>query len=186
MLGNKLLQGDLVYLTATTIDNAEQLAAWFNDLDVSYWSNFHVRLANADQQRARLQKGKESGIVIFGIYTHESDQFIGVCTLEPPHWRTRKSEMGITIGDKAYWGNGYGSDATRVLLRYAFLELNLNRVYLGVFSYNTRAIRAYEKIGFVHEGSRREIVFRDGHYYDMFMMAMLRHEWDTRYGTAND
>lgn len=181
MLGNELLRGELVYLTAITPDNATKLTAWNNDFDTAYLSSYHARLANEEQFRDRLLKAKERKSINFAIYAIEGNHFIGICTLEPPDWRNRKSMMGITIGEKDYWSHGYGSDATRVLLRYAFLELNLNRVYLGVFSYNTRAIRAYEKIGFVHEGTRRQVVFRDGEYHDMLEMSILRHEWEARY-----
>lgn len=181
MLGNNLLRGELTYLTALSDENLTTITGWSNDLDVSYLSFYHMRVFNEEQQRNWLQKSEERKNIGFGIYTREGDLFIGLCSLGSPDWRNRKSMLGITIGDKAYWNHGYGSDATRILLRYAFLELNLHRVYLGVFSYNTRAIHAYEKIGFVHEGTRRHVVFRDGEYHDMLMMALLRHEWEARY-----
>ncbi|PJF44099.1 MAG: N-acetyltransferase [Phototrophicales bacterium] len=181
MLGNKLLRGNLVYLTANTIDDAEQIAKWFNDLDVSYWSNYHIRLVNTEQKQQRLKQFWENKNFSFAIRTIAEDRYIGIASLDAPDWRNRKTMLGVTIGDKRYWGQGYGSDTVQIMLRYAFLELNLHRVHLGVFSYNTRAIRAYEKIGFVHEGARREALFRDGQYHDMLIMSILRHEWEARY-----
>ncbi len=85
--------------------------------------------------------------------------------------------MGIGIGERDYWGRGYGTDAMQVLLRYAFDELNLHRVSLGVFEYNTRAIRAYEKAGFVVEGRGPQELHRDGRRWDMIFMGILREEW---------
>ncbi len=86
--------------------------------------------------------------------------------------------MGISIGEKEYWGKGYGTDAMRVVLRYAFTELNLHRVSLTVFEYNPRAIRSYEKAGFTLEGREREAVFRSGKRTDMIYMGVLREDWE--------
>jgi RimJ/RimL family protein N-acetyltransferase len=86
--------------------------------------------------------------------------------------------MGISLGDREYWGKGYGSDAMRLLLRYAFHELNLHRVSLNVFEYNPRAIRSYEKVGFVHEGRMRKFLNREGKRWDILYMGITRQEWE--------
>lgn len=85
---------------------------------------------------------------------------------------------GIVIGEKEYWNRGYGSDALRTLLRFAFEELNLHRVFLHVFDFNERAIRCYEKVGFRHEGRLRQARFTEGRYVDELVMAVLREEWE--------
>lgn len=181
MLGNNLLRGELVYLTANTLDDSEKVAEWFNNFNVATYASYHLSINNAEQQRNRFKQFWERKGFGFGIKTIADDTFIGICTLEPPDWRIRKALLGITIGETDYWGQGYGTDATLIMLRYAFLELNMNRVELGVFDYNTRAIRAYEKIGFVHEGARRQCLYRDGEYHDIFHMAILRAEWEALY-----
>ncbi len=86
--------------------------------------------------------------------------------------------MGIVIGEKAYWGQGYGSDAICAVLRFAFQELNLHRVYLRARADNARGIRAYEKCGFRHEGQLREAIYSNGRYYDELWMGVLRPEFD--------
>ena len=82
------------------------------------------------------------------------------------------------VGDKSYWSNGYGSDAVMTLLRFAFEEMNLNRVELGVFEFNERAIACYLKCGFVEEGRRREHYFQEGRYWDIIDMSVLRREFE--------
>ena len=77
-------------------------------------------------------------------------------------------------------GRGYGSDALRLGINYSFRELNLYKVQLGVFSYNTRAIRTYEKIGFVREAVQRAMLYRDGQRFDMIEMGILRPEWEAQ------
>ncbi len=88
--------------------------------------------------------------------------------------------MGIGIGEREYWGNGYGTDAMRAILHFAFTELNLYRVSLNVFEYNPRAIRSYEKAGFVAEGRQRQVLNRDGRRWDVIYMGILHEEWERR------
>ena len=88
--------------------------------------------------------------------------------------------MGIFIGDKNYWSKGYGTDAMRTLLRFAFGEANLHRVELEVFAFNPRAIRTYEKAGFELEGVRKQALFREGAWHDEHIMATLRDEWTVK------
>lgn len=93
------------------------------------------------------------------------------------NWGPGDAFVGLGIGERDYWGKGYGTDAMNVMLRYGFLELNLRRVTLSVFEYNPRAIRSYEKTGFQHEGRLRGALFRDGKRWDMLYMGILREEW---------
>lgn len=85
--------------------------------------------------------------------------------------------MIIDIGEKEYWGSGYGFEAVNVLLTYAFLEQNIHRISLNVFAFNERAIRLYERIGFQQEGRSREAIFRDGRYHDIIQMGLLQTEF---------
>ena len=89
----------------------------------------------------------------------------------------RHSGFGIVIGDKESWDKGYGTEATTLLVRYAFETLNLNRVWLHVFEENARAVRAYEKAGFRREGLLRQDHYRDGRYHNTIVMGLLRDEW---------
>jgi RimJ/RimL family protein N-acetyltransferase len=104
-------------------------------------------------------------------------QLIGNCGLFGFEWKNRLAELGIFIGEKAYWNHGYGAEAMRLLLRHGFDTLNLNRIWLRVFCTNQRAIRCYEKVGFVHEGCYRQAEFRNGEYIDVLIMSVLRSEW---------
>ncbi len=105
-------------------------------------------------------------------------RLIGNCGLFHLEWVNREVELGIMIGDKTVWDKGYGTEAVTLLLKHAFETLNLNRVYLRVFSSNARARRSYEKVGFVPEGTLRSAFFRNGNYTDVHIMSVLRSEWD--------
>ncbi|MEN6401563.1 MAG: GNAT family protein, partial [Armatimonadia bacterium] len=88
--------------------------------------------------------------------------------------------------DKEYWNGGYGTDAMLTLCGFGFNQCNLHRIQLDVFAENARAIRCYEKVGFVHEGRRREAIFRHGRYQDLIVMGLLaeeyREKWPERWG----
>jgi RimJ/RimL family protein N-acetyltransferase len=92
-------------------------------------------------------------------------------------WISRNAEVGIVIGEKDYWNKGYGSEAMQLMLKHGFETLNLHRIWLRVYGFNTRAIRAYEKSGFVHEGRKREASFIQGKYHDVLIMSVLQPEW---------
>ncbi len=101
---------------------------------------------------------------------------IGVLGFHELSWRTRCAEFGILIGVRTLWDQGLGTDAARTLISWGFLELNLNRVWLRVFDDNARAIRSYEKLGFVVEGRLRQDRFHDGKHSDTLVMGLLRGE----------
>ena len=85
--------------------------------------------------------------------------------------------VGLGIGETEYWSKGYGTDVMNVLLRFAFTEVNLQRLTLTVFEYNTRAIRSYEKAGFHHEGRKHLALHREGKRWNELYMGILRQEW---------
>jgi RimJ/RimL family protein N-acetyltransferase len=123
-----------------------------------------------------LEKENPNGF-FFTIRTLENDHLIGFVDLMDINWNHGDCWVGIGLGASDYWGKGYGTDAMKVILNYAFSELNLHRVTLGVFSYNKRAIRSYEKAGFNFEGIERSAIQRDGSRSDVIIMGILRDEW---------
>lgn len=88
--------------------------------------------------------------------------------------------LGITIGDKEYWGKGYGREAIGLLLDYGFRLHNLRRIWLNTLSNNERAIRCYLRCGFIEEGRLRQHVWSNGDYVDEVSMGLLRDEWTAK------
>jgi RimJ/RimL family protein N-acetyltransferase len=116
--------------------------------------------------------------VAFSVRTLAEDKLIGFVSFDGINWTSRDAFVAIGIGERDFWGRGFGTDAMRLMLRYGFTELNLHRVTLAVFEYNPRAVRSYEKCGFRHEGREREFLLRDGKRWDLLHMGILRSEWD--------
>ncbi len=113
----------------------------------------------------------------FAIETLDG-KLVGDCGLRKIDWKSRKAEFFITIGEKQLWGKGFGSDALRIVIRLAFHRMNLNRLWLSTLADNSRAVRCYEKCGFVREGLLRQESFVDGKYRDVFMMGLLREDYE--------
>lgn len=180
-----LYQGELVRLVAT---NPEELAKLYKRWDRN---SLFTRLLD-DQPRIPfsekkikewLEKDLEKLIpeeFLFSIFALDSQKVIGFIVLGPLEWNHGNSWVGIGIGEPDYWGKGYGTEAMQLALRYAFTELNLHRVSLDVFGYNRRAIRSYEKAGFVLEGVQRKIVQREGQRWDVHFMGVLQEDWLAR------
>ncbi|MEW5988305.1 MAG: GNAT family protein [Chloroflexota bacterium] len=178
-MNTSLLQGELVRLTAGDPDkDAEKMAHWWRDTEFS-------RLLDSDPARPftlaeikdelKLDKPKENAFD-FMIRALAGDRLLGFVGLWVD-WKNGNAWVGIGIGEREYWGRGYGTEAMKLALRYAFSELNLHRVTLGVFEYNTRAQRSYEKAGFKVEGRIRGELHRDGRRWDGVYMGILREEW---------
>jgi RimJ/RimL family protein N-acetyltransferase len=110
----------------------------------------------------------------------ESHRLIGLTTFSNLDPDNGSVLFHISIGEHDAWGRGYGTEATELMLELAFERIGLHRVGLSVFSFNTRAIRAYEKAGFRHEGREREAIIRDGRRWDELTMGILQQEWRAR------
>jgi RimJ/RimL family protein N-acetyltransferase len=133
--------------------------------------------ANKHKQRAEADLEPLPTSFTFTIHRLDDDRLIGFIDLAAISFQHGEGWVGMAIGERDCWGQGYGTDALRLVLRYAFQELDLHRVSLGVFANNPRAIRSYEKAGFRFEGIERQATIREGAYYDTFYMGVLRSEW---------
>lgn len=107
-------------------------------------------------------------------------RFVGQIRLHTFAWADRRARVAVGIHDRRFWSRGYGTEALRLLLGYAFDHLRLHRVDLRVLADNRRAIRSYEKCGFVHEGVEREAALVDCQWRDDALMAILEHEYRAR------
>ena len=179
-----MLRGEKVILRGITREDLPRLWQFNNDLAVELAGGGDPPMP---QSLARLQADYEQDAARGGrdgawIAIEADGQCIGQCRLVTFNMTARTCELGIAIGDQAYWGRGYGRDAVRVLVDYAFRLRNFRKVWLSVQANNERAIRAYRACGFVEEGRLRAHVWSDGAYVDFVYMGMLREEWQAAQG----
>ncbi len=181
-LRGDLLQGKKVRLTAVSKDDLSTMANWWADTEfLRLYDSFPAFPKTADWL-AKWLEDNEQGKTNFmmGIRPLNEDKLVGLAGLDGIIWSNGTSSVSIAIGEQDERGKGYGWEAMILLLDFAFRELNLHRVFLTVFGYNTPAIAMYEKLGFTYEGAHREHLHRDGQRFDMLLYGVLRREWEAR------
>ena len=169
----KKLVGERCYLSPIDPDDAPACTAWLNDPEVAAGITFTRRIVNVAGERNALAS-LAGEPYHFAIVTLDGDELIGNCGIGDVSAVDRTGELGILIGDKRFWNRGFGADAVRLLLRFAFLTLNLNNVRLTAHSFNKRAIRCYEKCGFKQCGYWPDSWYHDGALHGTVMMYVLR------------
>ena len=174
----KKLVGEKCYLSPCQMEDAKKWVEWFNNPEVC------LPLGDEAYRPYSLEKAREdlAGIIrdqsyIFTVVTLDGDRPIGRGLLFALDPIDRRAMLGIAIGEKAYWGQGYGTEATRLLVDYGFNLLNLNNIMLGVFAFNERAIACYHKVGFKEIGWRRQARIIGGQKYDVLLMDILAEEF---------
>lgn len=168
------LVGASIVLTETRPEDKEALFRWINDpatvrFNAPYhpvgWESHSAWFGGLGSNPSRIE---------FAIRRREAPEIIGMLQLLDIHPIHRSAELVIRIGEEQKRGQGYGSEAVKLALDFAWNDLNLNRVWLRVFATNKRAIRAYEKAGLEQEGRMRKAAFIDGTWLDEIIMAALR------------
>ncbi len=170
--------GDRVYFRPVEQADAPLLQRWINDPRNWHTLGGRVPPTNAGQEHEWIQsQDRDRSQCVFGIVLKDGDQLIGDVVLRGIDPIARKAELGIMIGDAEYKDRGLGTEAVRLMARFAFKELNLRRISLKVLSNNPRAIRTYQKAGFVQEGCDREAAYSDGEFHHVYSFGLLRREW---------
>lgn len=184
MADNNLFYGERVRLTALRADDTQTVMGWYDDGDFARMFDSSPAYPRSEQSIRRWldDAGKSrDNAYAFAIRLLYSDDMIGYIDISDIMWNNRTAWMAIGIGDPAHRGKGYGYEAMLLALRFCFHEINLHRVQLTVFSYNTRGQRLYERLGFQREGVFREALLRDNTRHDMLLYGLLAHEWEAAF-----
>jgi len=178
-----MIYGERIRFRAPERSDIPLWVAWLNDPEVLQGLSLYMPISIASEEKwfEGLQSRSDSDqVFVIEVRMPDSPEGwkpVGNVGLHGIDWRSRAAEYGIFIGEKTLWNQGYGTEATRLILQYGFNTLNLNRIFLRVYETNSRAIRAYEKAGFVQEGRMRQAEFREGRYIDVLYMSVLRDEF---------
>lgn len=181
----RLLTGERLTLRAREREDLPRLHTFFNDMEVELLGGGDPprpsSLASLQAEFDENNKPDKHDSRLLCDFVIEADgKCIGTCGL----WRYRPAagvcELGIGIGDREYWGRGYGREAIGLLLDYAFRIRNVRRVYLNTSSANERALRCYRACGFVEEGRLRQHDWNDGQFVDQVYMGILRDEYEAK------
>jgi len=173
-----MLPGKLVVLRAIEMADRDRYHRWLNDPEIVHLlGSMRYPFSLGEEERLLQERftRQSPDYVNLAIDTREGVH-IGSVSLDRVSKENRNAALGIFIGYKEYWGKGYGTDAVRTLLAFAFNEMNLHRVYLHTYEYNERATACYRKLGFVEEGRLRQQRYTQGRYWDEIVMGVLRDE----------
>lgn len=173
-----LFSGKRVRLRKMSSEDASTYHEWRNDIEVMQFTNPSLDVFTyADTENFVKSITESNNSRSYIIEDIEANKPIGVTSLINIDYGNRNAECIIDIGDKNYWSKGFGKEAFRLLLDFAFNELNLHKVYLRVFSFNERAIKLYQKLGFYKEGELEEQFYRNGAWQNVVFMGLLKRNY---------
>ncbi|MBI5001699.1 MAG: GNAT family N-acetyltransferase [Euryarchaeota archaeon] len=170
--GTMTFEEKRVRLRALERSDLSACVKWIGDSEVREFLMFRYPMSMAEEERWFDNYLKSSTDRIFAIETKDG-KYIGNVGLHRIDLYDRHAELGVFIGDKAFWSKGCGTEAIMLMLDFAFAELNLHKVYLHHQAHNARARKCYEKCGFVEEGILKDHIFRNGKYIDAPVMGII-------------
>ena len=174
------IRGEQVYLRPAERADLDAFVRWFSDAETTRYLAIRAPFSRAMEEQwfdgMLARQGKDA--YHFVICLLADDRPIGTAGFHQVNQEDGHASFGISIGEKAEWSKGYGTDALRAICDFGFGQLRLVRIELDVFELNTRAQRSYEKAGFVTEGTMRHAHFSAGRYHDVLRMSLLRGEWE--------
>jgi len=174
------IEGQLVALGPRRREHLSLYLRWINDFGTTRTLGVPMQPMTIEQETAWYERAAaEDGSYVFTIYERSSWNAIGNCDLTNVNLQHRRAEVGIMIGEPEMRGRGYGTEALRLLLDFAFTMLGLHSVMLRVYAYNYAARRCYEKVGFRETGRRRESRWFNGRFWDEINMDILDSEFDS-------
>lgn len=183
-----LLIGNTIQLTAIKDSDITVIENWFNNTAfLRYYDMLPAIPQSIKQLEALLKYFEDSDErFIFAIRLNDNGRIIGIAGFDEIIWSNSVATAFIGIGEPGFPGKGLGKEAMQLLMDFGFNELNFHRIQLSTISYNEIAVKLYESIGFIKEGTYREFIHRDGERFDMYLYGMLDSEWRSRYGTRRN
>ncbi len=175
------IYGERIRLRAVEREDVKIFVEWLNDPEVTFGISMYLPMSMTDEEKwfeGLANRTPNEKPLAIEMRDGDGWKLIGNSGFFDFDSVAHCAEVGIMIGEKSVWNQGFGTETMRLLLRHGFETLNLNRVFLRVYVENPRAVRAYEKAGFKLEGTMREAAFKKGKFLDVHMMSVLRREWD--------
>ena len=172
----KKLTGKRVYLSPINPDDYEYYTKWLNDPEVTSTLGAHKRTTSLIAERAYLEQAAKQGYN-FAIVRLEDNALLGGIGFHEINHESRKTTLGIFIGEAENRSRGYGAEAIKLMLEFGFNTLNLHNIGLTMHADNEQGLACYKKVGFTEYGRRHEATFKHGRYYDVICMEILEDDF---------
>ena len=181
-MDNPVLIGENIYFRPIELADIDRgWLKWINDPNISGNLNSVGYPMTKDDLELYYKKSKPPNTVMFAVCNKEDNRYVGNARISQIDWQHRTCTYGRLIGDLNFRGKGIGTEILVLMLRYAFRNLGMNRVYTHIFSDNTASIRSNENVGMKREGLLRQAFYKTGVYKDAIILSMLREEYDRLY-----
>jgi RimJ/RimL family protein N-acetyltransferase len=173
-----ILKSERVEFALTEQEHLEKRVAYINDPEIQRTLNFDYPTSLSKTKKWFDNTLFDQSRVDFTILDRQTQEMIGFCGLINIEKPVMKAEVYIVIGDKDYWGKGYGREANKLLHNYGFIELGLNRIYGYMLTFNDRIKKNTDALGKKLEARFRESIYSHGELKDQYMVSILRAEWE--------
>ena len=181
MIDKPLLQGNTILLRPIRVEDAGALFASLDDKEVDRLTGTQQTFTLEQIQNFYATVGEADDRADYAIIPKtDSTQTVGEVVLNEIDWTNRSSSFRIALFGQQFFGKGYGTEATELIIQYGFENLDLHRIELEVYDFNPRAARVYEKVGFRREGVKRDTLLWDGVYHNAIVMSILKPEYEKR------
>lgn len=178
MLQKPILHDTDITLRPMCVDDAAVVIASFADQEVMRLTGTQKTPSLEEVETFYSNAAVAEDRVDYAIISNANPkQVLGEVVFNEIDWANRCAGFRIALFAETYFGRGFGTKATARMLRFGFEELDLHRIELEVYEFNPRAIHVYEACGFTREGVRRDVLCRDGKYYDSIVMSLLTPEY---------
>jgi RimJ/RimL family protein N-acetyltransferase len=176
-----MLRSKSVSLRPVRRSDISYFLRWFNDPEVIQYLNMYLPMTEMAEEKYIEELGttraKTDAHFVIEVIEGDETKPIGSIGLHNINNKDHHATFGIAIGEKDYWSQGYGTEATRLLIDYGFEQLNLHRISSSAFAFNERSIRLHKRAGFREEGRQRKSFFKNGKFHDHVIFGILREEW---------
>lgn len=167
--------------TLKTEDVGEKYVGWLNDSDITKYLELRFTKWTRDAVVKYIGSFDNKKTFLFGIFVNNTDAHVGNVSLRVEH-HYDIADFGYFIGEKEYWGKGAATEALRLLMEFAFVNLKLRKIYGGASHENIPSIFNFKAMHFKQEGRLRKVEMIDGEWSDTLIFGLLREEWLEHFG----
>ncbi len=173
------MEGRSLFLQPLEPEHIEKYVVWGNDPEGRHYARC-VLPQTIESLRKWISENstysQKATNMSFGIWLIDANRIIGDVGLYAINYADSNCWMGLWIGDKSCWGKGYATEAGELILDYAFRELGMHKVIVGIYSPNKASQGVARKLGFKLVGTNKDEIFVDGHFVDGFVYELYSHE----------
>jgi len=175
---SEFIPGEKLYLRPLEVDDAKKVCSWMNDREVLRFLSKTMPINLFREEEFLKTLYQDSRSFYLGIMAKENDALIGMVSLVNIDTISRHAELALIIGEKEYWGKGYGTEADALMVNYGFRYLNLNKIYAHILAEHQVSLKLVKELGLRTDGVLREQIYRDGQYHDVVVCSILRKEYE--------